>query len=224
MERTELVANRIIDVVLVEDHAVVRAGCRVILQSSGKIRIRAELDRAEPAYRTYLELRPDVMIMDLTLPGLGGLEAIRRIVVRDPNARILVHSIHEATVWADQALRAGARGYIMKSSAADGLINAVIQVAAGKVVIDRDMAQRLALQRVQHKNSPLLRLGPREFEVFRLLAGGASAADIARRLSLSRKTVANYGTRIKTKLGVRTVAELALLAIQYGVVEVEALQ
>lgn len=222
MEKMELPGNRMIGVVLVEDQAVVRAGCRVILQSSGVIRILAELDRAEMAYRTYMDLKPDVMIMDLTMPGLGGLEAIRRIVARDTHAQILVHSVHESTIWADQALRAGARGYLTKGAEPGRFIAAVKQVATGGIVIDPNLAQRLAMQRVQTLVSPLLRLSTREFEVFRLLAEGAPAAEVAQRLSLSRKTVANYGTRIKAKLGVATVAELALLAIRYGVVHIEA--
>lgn len=222
MEQTELSGKRAIRVVLVEDHAVVRAGCRILLRSAGNIEIVAELERAERAFLIYMEQRPDVLIMDLSLPGVGGLETIRRIVSRDPRARILVYSIHETTVYAGQALRAGARGYVTKGSSPSVLIEAVRQVAAGQVSIDSEIAQRLAYQRTSGLGSPVLDLATREFEVFRLLAEGRSVTEIACRLSLSRKTVANYSTRIKAKMGVDTVAELAHMAIRYGIVSVES--
>lgn len=222
MEQTELSGKRAIRVVLVEDHAVVRAGCRILLRSAGNIEIVAELERAERAFLIYMEQRPDVLIMDLSLPGVGGLETIRRIVSRDPRARILVYSIHETTVYAGQALRAGARGYVTKGSSPSVLIEAVRQVAAGQVSIDSEIAQRLAYQRTSGLGSPVLDLATREFEVFRLLAEGRSVIEIACRLSLSRKTVANYSTRIKAKMGVDTIAELAHMAIRYGIVSVES--
>jgi DNA-binding NarL/FixJ family response regulator len=156
--------------------------------------------------------------MDLTLPGIGGLEAIRRMVQRDAEAKVLVFSMHEDTLFVEQALAAGARGYVTKSSAPHVLVAAVKQVAAGREALAGDVAQRLKFARGRGGDSPLKELSTREFEIFCLLAEGLGSAEIAKRLSLSHKTVANYGTQLKNKLGVGTVAELTRLAIRHGVI------
>jgi DNA-binding NarL/FixJ family response regulator len=205
-------------VLLVDDHAVVRAGYRLLLQNAPEIEVVGEADSGELGCRLYAELSPDVVIMDLTLPGIGGLEAIRRIVQRDAKAKVLVFSMHEDILFVEQALAAGARGYVTKSSPPYVLVAAVKDIAAGGQPFAGDIAQRLKYARVRGDSSPLKDLSTREFEIFCLLAEGFSSAEIAKRLSLSHKTVANYGTQLKSKLGVGTVAELARLAIRHGVI------
>ncbi len=205
-------------VLLVDDHAVVRAGYRLLLQNAPEIEVVGEADSGELGCRLFAELAPDVVVMDLTLPGIGGLEAIRRIVQRDPKAKVLVFSMHEDILFVEQALAAGARGYVTKSSAPQVLVSAVKQVASGGQPLARDIAQRLTFARSRGGDSPLKDLSTREFEIFCLLAEGLGSAEIAKRLSLSHKTVANYGTQLKAKLGVATVAELTRLAIRHGVI------
>lgn len=205
-------------VLLVDDHAVVRAGYRVLLQSAPEIEIVAEAETGEAACRLFADLVPDVVVMDLTLPGIGGLEAIRRIRLRDERAKVLVFSVHEDTAFVEHAFAAGASGYLMKRSAPDALVAAVKRVAAGGRHVDSEIAERLALRRAGGRDSPLTRLSTREFEIFCLLAEGRSTADIADQLSLSAKTVANYTTQLKGKLGVDTVAELTRLAIRHGII------
>ena len=198
-----------IRVLLADDHAVVRAGYQMLLKNSGDIEVIGEADSGERACKAFAELQPDVVVMDLSMPGIGGLEAIRRITARDANARILVFSMHDDTVFVEHALQAGARGYLCKSSAPEVLVEAIIELASGKSHIDSDMVQKLALQKARGKDSPFSNLSTREFEIFCLLAEGLNTSEIAKRLSLSYKTVANYSTQIKSKLNVTTVAELA---------------
>lgn len=205
-------------VLLVDDHAVVRAGYRLLLQNAPEIEVVGEADSGELACQLFAELAPDVVVMDLSLPGIGGLEAMRRIVQRDPKARVLVFSMHEDTLFVEQALAAGARGYVTKSSAPHVLVGAVKQVAAGAQPLAGDIAQRLKFARGRDADSPLKDLSTREFEIFCLLAEGLGSAEIAKRLSLSHKTVANYGTQLKSKLRVASVAELTRLAIRHGII------
>jgi len=209
-----------IRILLVDDHAVVRAGYRTLLEDIHGLEIIAEADTGDSAVKLFVERAPDIAIMDLSLPGIGGLEAIRRIIQRKHDARILVFSMHEDTVFVEQALQAGARGYITKTSAPNVLVEAVRQVAAGGMYLDPDVAQRLAFQKTRGASSPMAGLSTREFEIFCLLAEGETVNDIARRLSLSAKTVANYATQIKSKLDVSSVAEIARLAIRHGFVKV----
>jgi DNA-binding NarL/FixJ family response regulator len=212
------VGARRVRVLLVDDHAVVRAGYRLLLQSAPDVEVVAEADSGELACRRFAELAPDVVIMDLSLPGIGGLEAIRRIVQRDAAAKVLVFSMHEETMFVEQALAAGARGYVTKSSAPRVLVAAVKEVAEGGRYLGGDIAERLAFERVRAGDTPLMELSTREFEIFCLLAEGVPSGDIARRLSLSQKTVANYGTQLKGKLNVGSVAELTRLAIRHGII------
>lgn len=211
---------RPIRILLVDDHAVVRTGYSTLLQNAANLEVIAEADNGQAALREYIDRRPDVVIMDLSLPGIGGLEAIRRIIARDPDARILVFSMHEDTVFVEQALQAGARGYITKSSAPEVLVDAVRRIAQGDIFLDAEIAQRLAFQKTRGRNTPFESLSTREFEIFCLLAEGLNVNEISKRLSLSYKTVANYSTQIKNKLDVDTVAELARIAIRHGVVKV----
>lgn len=211
--------NQAIRILLVDDHAVVRAGYKVLLENSAEISIVGEADSGESACRLFADLAPDVVIMDLSLPGMSGLEAIRRIISRDADARVLVFSMHEDTVFVEQALQAGARGYITKSSAPEVLVDAVKTIARGEVHLDGELAQRLAFQKTRGKATPFASLSTREFEIFCLLAEGLDINGIAARLSLSYKTVANYSTQIKNKLSVTTVAELARMAIRHGLLD-----
>lgn len=205
-------------VLLVDDHAVVRAGYRLLLQNSPEIEVVAEADTGEVACRKFADTAPHVVIMDLALPGMGGLAAIRRIVARDRQARILVFSMHEDPLFVEQALAAGALGYITKSSAPHALVDAVKQVAAGRTHLDPALEQRLAFHRARGNDTPLAKLSTREFQIFCLLAEGLSSNEIGKRLSLSAKTVANYSSQLKAKLQVSSLAELTRLAIRAGIV------
>ena len=204
---------------LVDDHPVVRAGYRLLLESTAEIEVIGEADSGELACRHFIDLKPDIVIMDLSLRGMGGLEATRRILARDPEARVLVFSMHEDTMFAEQSLAAGASGYLTKSSAPRTLIEAARQIAAGGRYLDPELAQRLAFRQSGGRAEPFRNLSTREFEILCLLARGETTADIAARLSLSSKTVANYATRIRTRLGVATTAELTRLAIRHGIVD-----
>ena len=206
-------------ILLVDDHAVVRAGYRLLLKQSERIEIVAEAETGEQACKLFTELNPDLALMDISLPGMGGLEAIRRIMRRDADAKVLVFSMYEDPVFVDQAVRAGAKGYLTKNSAPELLLTAIEEIAAGGTYLDRDIAQRLAFQKARDETGPFSGLSTREFEIFCLLAEGLNAAEIAQRLSIGYKTAANYSARIKNKLQVRTAAELVRLAIRHNIVQ-----
>jgi len=208
-----------IRVLLVDDHAVVRAGYQMLLKNTDDIEVVAEADTGETACKKFIDLHPDVVVMDLTMPGIGGLEAIRRMIARNADAKILVFSMHDDTVFVEQALQAGARGYITKSSEPEILVEAIRSLASGQSHLDSDLAQRLAIQKSLGTDSLLSSLSTREFEIFCLLAEGQNTSEIAKRLSLSYKTVANYSTQIKSKLNASTVADIARLAIRYNIVD-----
>lgn len=203
-------------VFLVDDHAIVRAGYRQVLEGQPDIRVVAEADNGEAAVKAYPKLSPDVTVMDLSMPGIGGLEAIRRIIGRRPDARILAFSMHEHVAFVEQALVAGARGFVSKASDTEVILDAVRTVASGNVYLHPAIAQRLALQKTRGDKTPIAGLSVREFEIFCMIAEGYTVAEIGKRLSLSAKTIANYVTQIKAKLGVSTSAEMARLAIRNG--------
>jgi two-component system invasion response regulator UvrY len=206
-----------IRVMLVDDHAVVRAGFRRLLEQQLNCQVVAEAADAERAYKLFVEHKPDVVVLDLSMPGLSGMETIRRIIAREPAARILVFSMHEDASVAERAIQLGARGYVTKSSAPEILAAAVAEVAAGKLALSPDITQSLALLKLNGAENPLNALSAREFEIFRLLAGGYSVVAIAGLLSLSGKTVANYHSLIKQKLGIASDVELVLLAQRQNV-------
>jgi len=209
--------NDKIKILLVDDHLVVRAGFRMLLATGDSIEVIGEAERGEQAIQLYQELNPDMLVMDLSMPGIGGLETIRRIVQRDSHARILVFSVHHEQVYVSRAMSAGALGYITKNSAPGILAEAIGAIMNGQCYIERGLIKESheAEQHSDHQ-ATIASFSPREFDVFSLLAQGLTVHKIADQLCLGHKTVANYATQIKKKLRVDTTTELAHVAVNLG--------
>lgn len=213
---TDRSGSGMIRLLLVDDHPVVRAGYERLLEQTGDMRVVAQAADVDAGCAAFVDLAPDVTITDLSMPGSGGLDLIRRLRERDVNARMLVFSMYDSEMLVRRAFEVGARGFLPKSSAPNCLIDAVRAVHAGQ----RYLGPGLPAHLLQSAAMPdrLDSLTPREFEIFRLLARGEALADCARALHLSAKTVSNHQSQIKEKLGVTTSAALVHLAIRHGVV------
>ena len=207
-----------ISVMLVDDHALVRMGFRMLL-ADAQVEVVAEAGDGEQACQLYARARPDVVVMDLSMPGMGGMEAVRRLLAQDPKARVLALSAHEDTAHPRRVLRAGALGYLAKRSAPEALIEAVRTVARGDRYIDAETARVLAMAQLDGEESPADVLSEREFSVFLQLARGASVAQIARTLSLSASTVGTHLYHVKQKLRVGNQSELTLVALRWGLIQ-----
>jgi two-component system, NarL family, invasion response regulator UvrY len=208
-----------ISVLLVDDHTVVRTGFRLLLESTPDVRVIAEADCGEAACRRYDETSPDIVVLDLSMPGIGGLETLRRIRARNQSARMLALSAHDDVMHARRALRQGALGFLSKRTAPETLLEAVRTVAAGQRYIDPRLAQEIALADVSGALSPVELLSEREFEVFMRLANGSAVQRIATELNLSASTVGTHLYNIKQKLQVSNQAELTLVALRAGLIE-----
>ena len=206
-------------IVLVDDHAVVRTGVRRLLEQEPLFEVIGEAESGEKAYQIFGELKPDVMVMDLSMPGMGGLEAIRRILMRYEKAKILVLSMHEDLSFANQVLKLGAKGYLTKNTLADDLVKSIETVTQGDVFLSDEIAKKMAMQSISGNQDPVHELSAREFEIFRLLAEGFDIDAIASTLNISSKTVSNYQTMIKQKLNINTPIELIRYAIKVGVIK-----
>ena len=206
-------------VLLVDDHLVVRMGFKMLIDSEKDMKVIAESETGEDGIQKYQELKPDVTVMDITMPGIGGLEAIERIIAKDKNAKILVLSAHEDSVHPKRVLSAGAVGYLTKRSAAEELISAIRTVGSGKKYIESSVAQQLAITQLSGENEPTEILSDREFEVFIALAKGKSTYEIADTMCLSPRTVGTHLYNIKQKLNANNSAEIALIAIRCGLLE-----
>ena len=211
--------NTPIRVMLVDDHAVVRAGVRRLLEQDERFSVVAEADTGERAYQIFGEYLPDITVLDLSMPGIGGMETIKRIVARYPTAKILVLSMHENAAFASQALKAGAKGYLAKSGLAEELSNAIQWVMTGQTYLGTEISHKIALQMHESQGDPMQVLSAREFEIFRMLVDGVELSIIASTLNISLKTVANYQTGIKQKLGVSSPVEMVRMAIRCGLIE-----
>lgn len=214
--------SKLIRVMLADDHAVVRAGYRVLLSQAANLQVVAEAESGEQACQCYADCKPDVVVMDLSMPGIGGLAATRRIRSRDGRARILIFSIHEELAYVNRAMEAGAKGYINKASAPDILLEAVLKIAEGGMYLEPELARRLALRHCSgeyQEEGRLACLGAREFDVFCLLSQGCTTRQVAEELLMSQKTAANYASSIRNKLGINTTAEMARLAYRYGLLK-----
>ncbi|CAN5125996.1 response regulator transcription factor [soil metagenome] len=207
-----------IRVLLVDDHPVVRTGYRRLLDQTGDIQVVAEAGDGDSAYAAFVQHAPDVLVTDLSMAGCGGMELIRRVMLRSPEARVLVFSMHDGALLVRRALEAGARGFLTKASSPEGLVFAIRALDEGRRYLGPDLPPDLLQRDPQHESERLAALSAREFEVFRLLAQGHSSAECAQALNLSPKTVANHQTTIKEKLGVATSAALVHMAIRHQVI------
>jgi len=208
-----------ISILLVDDHPVVRQGYRRVLEHQGDFRVVAEADNAASAYIAFKQHAPDIVVLDISMPGASGLEAIRNIRSRDGRARILVFSMHTEAVLVKAAFDAGASGYVTKSNEPAALIRAIRAVARGERAMSDDVAHILAAESLAPSRSALDHLGEREIEILRQFAAGATKEQIASNLNLSVKTVQNYHYLIKTKTGMQTDAQLVHLAAECGLAD-----
>jgi two-component system invasion response regulator UvrY len=208
----------VIRVMLVDDHALVRMGFRMLL-ADAQVEVVAEAGDGEQACRAYPRIKPDVVVMDLSMPGMGGLEAVRRLLAQDPKARILALSAHEDTAHPRRVLRAGALGYLAKRSAPEALAAAVRAVARGERYLDPQTAQALALAEIEGCGSPADVLSEREFSVFVQLARGGTVLQVAENLKVSASTVGTHLYHVKQKLGASNQSELTLVALRWGLIQ-----
>ena len=204
---------------LVDDHAVVRSGFKVLLQTWDDVDVVAEANSGEEALPLYTLHRPDVVVMDIAMAGMGGIEASKRLLALDPQARILALSAHEDSSYAKRALQAGALGYLSKRTAPEVLIDALHMVARHQRFIDPIIAQRMANQQNSSDSHYIDKLSPREFEVFLALAKGRSVLDISQTLGLSASTVGTHLYKVKLKLQLSNQSEMTLLAMRHGLLD-----
>lgn len=210
-----------ITILLIDDHPVVRSGYRRLLENTPNMCIVAEADNGEAGYQLYLEHLPNVTILDLNMPGMGGLETIRRIRAKNPAARILVFSMLKNATVAQSSLKAGATGFISKQSGMGEMIQAVRQVNSGKIYIESELASALAINATRKNTfeNPLDTLTKREFQIFKLLAEGYSCVQIADTLTISPKTVGVHQLNLMRKLNIQNTTQLIRLAMSHNVIQ-----
>jgi DNA-binding NarL/FixJ family response regulator len=203
-------------VLIVDDHPIVVSGCRALLGADPAIEVVDAAD-GEAGYLAYFVETPDVAVIDINLPGVSGLEVCRRILQRDPQARLIIFSMNDDPIFAVRAIEAGAKGYIAKNDDPLLFADAVRRVAAGDVYLRPEMAREVAFIRVGSGSNPLSQLNARDSEILRLLAAGNSMAQIAHVLNVSYKTVANNCTALKHKLGARSAMDLMRIAVDSSI-------
>lgn len=204
-------------ILLVDDHPIVREGYRRLLERQPGLEVVAEVGTGEEALAVFAGHAPDIVLMDLSMPGTGGLAAVEAILTRDPDVRIIVVSMHQGAIFARKAIAAGARGFVSKSSPPEELVRAIGAVMSGRRVLSADMAQELAHSSFDHDE--VASLTPRERDILRLLARGMNGRSIARSLGLTSKTVQNNLSQIRAKLGASGDADLVLKAQRAGLTE-----
>ena len=207
-----------INVILADDHAVVRMGFRLLLQDTKDISVVGEAESGEEVIKLLNTLTADLIVMDLSMPGIGGLETISRIVSKNKSPKILILSAHEDAIHPKRSLKAGANGYLSKRGAAEELIKAIRQIHSGNMYIEPSIAQKIAMSQMGGETSPVDILSEREFDVFMALANGKTVNQIAETLHLSPRTVGTHLYNIKQKLNASNQTELAFIAIKSGLI------
>jgi DNA-binding NarL/FixJ family response regulator len=208
--------SALITVLLVDDHAVVREGYRRLLERDAAIQVIGEASNSVEAYERAAALEPQVIVMDIALPGVSGIEAMRRILARRPQQCVLMFSMYDDAIFPSRALEAGARGYVSKASAPEVLVDAISAVARGERYLSPDVHKLIAQHTSAEAKALVDTLTAREFEVLRLLARGETVKHIGEKLGLSEKTVANHQSAIREKLGARNGVQLARVAAELG--------
>jgi len=208
-------------VLIIDDHPIVRAGLRRLLAEDPAADVR-EAANGREALNIFREQQPTLVILDLNLPGIGGLEVLARLKAVDPGARVLVLSMHDDEIHLTRALQAGAAGYVTKNAPPEELLEAIRRVAAGRTYIEREIAEGLAFASVRVSPHPLKDLSSRDLEILRFLAEGRTLSQIADTLGIGYKTAANNCSRIKARLGAASTADLIRIAIRSGLVDCDA--
>ncbi|HSN16603.1 MAG TPA: UvrY/SirA/GacA family response regulator transcription factor [Gammaproteobacteria bacterium] len=209
-----------IGVLLVDDHKLVRTGIKLMLDKTADIRVLGEASSGEEAVERARALKPQVILMDVSMPGIGGLEATRKLAMSLPDAKVIVLSAQTAEPFPMRLMEAGASGYLTKDTAEDEIVTAIRRVHAGERYIAAEIARQLALQAVNRSaGSPFDQLSQREMQVMIMATKGHSVQEISDKLHLSPKTVSTYRSRLFEKLGVANDVELTRLALRYGVIE-----
>ena len=207
-----------ISVILADDHAVVRMGFKLLLQDTKDIAVVGEAESGEEVIKLLNTITADIIVMDLSMPGIGGLETISRVVSKDKSPKILILSAHEDAIHPKRSLKAGANGYLSKRGAPEELIKAIRQIHSGNMYIEPSIAQKVAMSQMGGETSPVEVLSEREFDVFMALASGKTVNQIAETLHLSPRTVGTHLYNIKQKLNASNQTELALIAIKSGLI------
>ncbi len=209
-----------IDVLLTDDHALVRTGIRRLLEDSKLVNIVGEADSGEEGVALAQKLKPDVILMDINMPGIGGVEACRRILQRDPKQKIIVLTIHNEQTFPKRMLEIGARGYLTKECGVDEMLLAIKQVYNGSAYIAPSIAQQLAMSLLPgNRDNPIDRLSRREFQVMLMISHGLTNAEISAKLGLSPKTISTFRLRLLEKLGAQNEVDLVKIAVEQGMVE-----
>ena len=209
-----------IGVLLVDDHKLIRTGIKLMLDKTADIRVLGEASSGEEAVERARALKPQVILMDVSMPGIGGLEATRKLAMSLPDAKVIVLSAQTAEPFPMRLMEAGASGYLTKDTAEDEIVTAIRRVHAGERYIAAEIARQLALQAVNRSaGSPFDQLSQREMQVMIMATKGHSVQEISDKLHLSPKTVSTYRSRLFEKLGVANDVELTRLALRYGVIE-----
>lgn len=208
-----------IRILLADDHRMVRKGFRLILESQDDLEVIGEAGNGREAVEMALSLKPDIVVMDVTMPELNGIEATRRLRNATPPIRVVALSVHRDGVYVREIVRAGAEGYILKESADTELLSAIRAVAEGDSYLSPEVAGAVLKDYRRHATNPLDLLSSREREVLQLIAEGKTNKDVAAHLNLSVYTVDGYRTRIMEKLGLHSVGEVVRFAVRYGLVD-----
>ena len=206
-------------IVLIDDHAVVREGYRALISRQADMQVIAEYTDAGTAYPELKTLHADIIVTDISMPGLSAIELIERLKQRDHGAKVLVFTMHTSVSFAKKAFAAGANAYVSKASEPQALLHGLREVFAGKQYLSADMAQQLALEQIESSEQVLDALSVREFEILRLLIDGRDVNTIAKSLNLSAKTVRNVHYNVKKKLDVKDDIELMRRAIQLKIID-----
>ncbi len=209
-----------ISVLLTDDHALVRTGIRRLLEDSKQVKIVGEANCGEDSLKLAQELKPDVILMDVNMPGIGGVEACRRILQRNPAQKIIVLTIHNEQTFPKRMLEIGAKGYLTKECGVDEMLEAIRKVYQGGAYIAPSIAQQLALSLLPgNERNPIDRLSRREFQVMLMISHGLTNAEISEKLCLSPKTISTYRLRLLEKLGAQNEVYLVKIAVEQGMVE-----
>ncbi len=211
---------KMISVLLTDDHALVRSGIRRLLEDSKQVQIVGEAECGEESLQMAQELKPDVILMDVNMPGIGGVETCRRMLQRDPQKKIIVLTVHSEQTFPKRMLEIGARGYLTKECGVEEMLEAINQVHNGKSYIATSIAQQLALSLLPgNEDNPIDRLSRREFQVMLMISNGLSNIEISDKLCLSPKTISTYRLRLLEKLGANSEVDLIKIAVEQGMVE-----